>query len=268
MVGNSPFNVFMVFIFVEFILLFNGTIIRSQQLAHWYTHIILYRHRHWSPNWLLRDFARVLCNPVCATHRYRTGLVPIQWKMANVTMIPKVNSPKSIDCDLRPISPISTISKLLEAKIGNWILDAISDKVDVKQFGAIKGRSTTQALTDLLHQWHSTLDNGGSVKILFVDYAKAFDHVDQSIVCRRLLNLGTSRKLVIWIHSFLTDRKQHVKVGSTISGWLTLNGGIPEGSRLRPLCFLIMINNLKLPLPVSTFVDDTTITELVARTIM
>ena len=89
--------------------------------------------------------------------------------MANVTVITAVNPPKSIDCDLRSSSLIPTISKLLEAKIGHWILDAISDKVDVKQFGAIKGRSTTQTLIDLLHQWHSTLDGGGSVRVLFAD---------------------------------------------------------------------------------------------------
>ena len=136
--------------------------------------------------------------------------------MANVTMVPKVNPPRSIECDLCPISLIPTISKLLEAKIGNWILDDILDKVDVKQFGAIKGQSTTQALIDLLYQWHSTLDSGGSVRVLFVHYAKAFDHVDHLIVCRKLLNLGASRQLVISLHSFLKDRKQRVKIGSTI----------------------------------------------------
>ena len=58
------------------------------------------------PNWLLRDFAPVLCKPVCAIFNtsIQEGLVPIQWKMANVTMIPKVNLPKSVEFDLRPIS--------------------------------------------------------------------------------------------------------------------------------------------------------------------
>ena len=171
----------------------------------------------------------------------------------------------SIECDLRPISLIPTINKLLTATIANWILDAISDKVDVKQFGAIKGRSTTEAIIDLLHQWNGTLDNGGSVRVLLIDYAKEFDHVDHLIVCRKLLSLGAPRQLVIWIHSFLKDRKQRVKIESTISRWLTLNGGIPEGSWLGPPCFLIMIYDTKLPLPVSKFVDDTTVTELVAK---
>ena len=106
----------------------------------------------------------------------------------------------------------------------------ISDKFDVKQFGAIKGRSTTQALSDLLHQWHSTLDNGGSVRVLFVDFAKAFDHVDHLIVCRKLLNLGAPRQLVIWLQLFLKETAEHVQIGSTVCCWLTLNGGISEGS--------------------------------------
>ena len=116
-----------------------------------------------------------------------------------------------------------------------------------------------------MHQWHSTLENGGSVRVLFVDYANAFDHVDHLIVCRKLLNLAASRQLVIWIHSFLKDTKQRVTIESTISRWLTLNGDIPEGSWLVPMCFLIMINYLQLPLPVSQFADDTTVTELVAK---
>ena len=86
--------------------------------------------------------------------------------------------------------------------MGNWILDAIADKIDVQQFGTIKGRSNTQLLIDLLHQLNSTLDNGGSVRVLFVDYTKAFDHVDHLIVCRTLLNFEAPRQLVIWLQSF------------------------------------------------------------------
>ena len=68
------------------------------------------------PNWLLHGFAPVLCKPVCAIFNtfIQEGLDPIQWKMANVTVIPKVNPPKSIECDLRQISLIPTIRKLLE----------------------------------------------------------------------------------------------------------------------------------------------------------
>jgi len=76
------------------------------------------------------------------------------WKRANVVPIPKTKPPKSVEQDLRPISLTPTISKILESIVGRWILDAIGDKFDKKQFGAIKGRSTSHALVDIMHKWH------------------------------------------------------------------------------------------------------------------
>ena len=79
-----------------------------------------------------------------------------------------------------------TISKLLEAIVGGWILDAVADKLDTRQFGALKGRSTTHALIDMLHHWHATVDSGSSFRVLFVDFAKAFDQIDHNIVIDKL----------------------------------------------------------------------------------
>ena len=87
--------------------------------------------------------------------------------------VPKIHPPKSVESDLRPISMTPTISKVLESIIGSWILDAVGSQLDSRQFGALKGRSTTHALVDMLQHWHSALDDGHSVRVLFVDYAKA-----------------------------------------------------------------------------------------------
>ena len=75
-------------------------------------------------------------------------------KQANVTPIPKVHPPRSIQSDVRPISLTPTISKYLESFIGSYILETIKDKLDPNQYGAIKGLSTTHALIDLLHHLH------------------------------------------------------------------------------------------------------------------
>ena len=82
-----------------------------------------------------------------------------------------------------------TISKLLEAIVGGWILDAVADKLDTRQFGALKGRSTTHALIDMLHHCHAAVDSGSSVWALFVDCEKAFDHADHNIVIDKLRRL-------------------------------------------------------------------------------
>ena len=76
------------------------------------------------------------------------------WKQDNVIPVPKVQPPGIIKSDIRPISLTPTLSKLLESYVGNWIMDRVVLKLDTKQFGAIRGRSTTHDLVDILHMWH------------------------------------------------------------------------------------------------------------------
>jgi len=102
------------------------------------------------------------------------------WKMANVLHLAKVHPPLSIDSDLRPIAMTPTISKHLEAIVGGFILEAVADKLDPKQFGGLKGRSTTRVLVDMLHHWHAGLDSGVSTRVLFIDFAKAVDDIDHN----------------------------------------------------------------------------------------
>ena len=112
--------------------------------------------------------------------------MPNIWKQANIVPIPKSKPPRSIEQDLRPISLTPTLSKILESLIGRWMLEEIGDKFDKKQFGALKGRSTTHALVDIVHKWQKAVDDQNSVRIIFVDYAKAFDHDDHPTVMTRL----------------------------------------------------------------------------------
>jgi len=140
------------------------------------------------PNWFLKEFAFAIADPVCHIFNasFSSGSVPDIWKRANVIPIPKTNPPQSICDDLRPISLTATLSKLLESLIGRRLLPKIVDKLDSKQFGALRGRSTTHALTAITHMWHQALDNCMSVRALFVDYSKAFDHVDHATVLSKM----------------------------------------------------------------------------------
>ena len=108
--------------------------------------------------------------------------------MADVLPIPKVHPPMSVQSDLRPFSLTPTISKQLEAIVGRWFLTYVSDQIDKPQYGSLhmKGRSTTHALIDIVHHWSEALDGGKSVRTLFVDYAKAFDHVDHGTILKKL----------------------------------------------------------------------------------
>ena len=87
------------------------------------------------PNWFWRDFLVWLAEPLSAIFNVsvRQGVVPAAWKLANVVPVPKTNPPAAIDKNLRPISLIPTLSKVLESFIGQWILDDLQGKIDNRQ---------------------------------------------------------------------------------------------------------------------------------------
>ena len=128
-----------------------------------------------------------------------------------------------------------------------------------------KGRSTTHALIDIVHKWNATLDDGSSVCVVFVDYAKAFDHVDHSILLVKLISLGVPAYIIKWMYFFLDKRQQRMKIGNIFSSWLLLSGGMAQGTWLGPLTFVILIDRLRLDCLVHKFIDDTTASEILKR---
>jgi len=84
------------------------------------------------------------------------------------------------------------------------MLETVRDKLDKRQYVALKGRSTTHALTDIIHHWHQALDNNGTVRAVFIDYAKAFDHVDHSTVIQKLYNFGVDNVFIRWLCSLFS----------------------------------------------------------------
>jgi hypothetical protein len=118
---------------------------------------------------------------------------------------------------------------------------------------------------DLLHHWHQALDKNQSIRAVFIDYAKAFDHVDHSIVIRKLIKLGVPNILVRWICSFLQDRHQRIKLSNTFSDWLTLKGAMPQGSWLGPLTFIVLMDDLSTGCLMHKYVDDTTLSEIIGK---
>jgi hypothetical protein len=219
------------------------------------------------PNWVLKEFAFALSDPICCIFNasVQQGQVPTLWKSANVVPIPKVKPVCSIENDLRPISLTPTLSKLLESFVGQWMLEEIGNKFDPKQFGGLKGRSTTHALVDILHHWQAALDDQHSVRVLFVDYAKAFDHVDHTTVLNKMVSIGAPDFIVQWMYSFLSDRQHRVKIGKYCSEWVKLNGSMPQGTWFGLYIFLILINDLTAAVHIDKYVDDVTMTEILER---
>lgn len=217
------------------------------------------------PNWVLRDYSFALAEPLCHIFNYslQHSVMPSLWKEANVVVIPKCQPPSSVQDDLRPISLTPTLSKVLERLVGRRLLPRIASKFDYRQYGALKGRSTTHALLDITHMCHQALDNHQSVRCTFIDFSKAFDHVDHVTVLQKMAEWNVDSIFLNWMHSYLYNRRQRVKVGSTVSSWLRPNGGMPQGSFFGPFVFLILINDLLADVPLIKFVDDITAVEIV-----
>jgi len=145
--------------------------------------------------------------------------------------VPKVQPPRAVESDLRPISLTATLGKVLESFVASWILERVGDLLNDRQYGALRQRSTKHALDDTLHHWHVAVDKGESVRTVFFDFAKAFDHVDHNVLVAnaKLVSLGLPDVILRWMTAFLQERRQRVKIGDALSDWLQLSAGMSHG---------------------------------------
>ena len=139
--------------------------------------------------------------------------------------------------------------------------------IDPGQFGFIPGSSTTFELISMFHHWLCATDGiGATVRTALLDFRKAFDLVDYNILVGQLRTFGVKPTAINWIIDFLRDRKQRVKLNGVYSEWLNVPAGVPQGTRLGPWLFLVLINDLRLPdgsFAMWKFADDTTVSEIV-----
>ena len=214
------------------------------------------------PPWMVNNYAPLLAAPVTAIFNSspREDKLPDLWKTATIVPVPKKHPPGSLENDIRPISLTPILAKVFEGSVLNWVDDVITPQIDERQFGGLAGTGTTDALVEMVHTWCEATDKPDTfVRVLLVDYSKAFDHINHDIPIAKLYGMGLPAYLVRWMAAFLIDRQQCVKIGDTVSSIGYPNGGVPQGILSGPKNFLVQINDLQTPCPMFKYVDDSTV---------
>ena len=216
------------------------------------------------PAKIIREFAYELSVPLTdiLNLSFAEGIVPTQWKKGIVVPIPK-QSPPSLD-KLRPVSLTSIFAKIAEGFVSRWVLDDIGHAIDTRQFGNVPGVSTNHYLLNLIHYLHIGAEEGGNVgTVVLTDFSKAFDLVNHTILITKMIDLGVRSSIVPWLCNFLQNRQQCVRLNKTLSSDLPLNAGVPQGTKLGPIGFQILINDAAKDSEVEywKYVDDLTFAE-------